>query len=61
MAKRLQASGYPTDLSDEQWAVLMPLVVRRVGPGRTPTVSLRAAVNALLLRARSGCPLRLLP
>ncbi len=61
MAKRLEAGGYPTDLTDEQWAVLAPLVARRAGPGRPPTVSLRAVVNALLYMARAGCPWRLLP
>ena len=61
MAKRLPADGYPTDLTDEQWAVLAPLIARRVGPGRPPTVSLRAVVNALLYLARAGCPWRLLP
>ena len=61
MAKRLQAGGYPTDLTDEQWAVLAPLIAQRVGPGRPPTVSLRAVVNALLYMARAGCPWRLLP
>src|SRR5918912_4255881 len=61
MAKRHQAGGYPTDLTDEQWAVLAPLVARRAGPGRPPTVSLRGVVNALLDMARAGCPWRLLP
>ncbi len=61
MAKRLQAGGYPTDLTDEQWAALAPWLARRAGPGRPPTVSLRAVVNALLYMARAGCPWRLLP
>src|SRR5919202_1364105 len=61
MAKQLPAGGYPTDLTDEQWAVLAPLLARRVGPGRPPSVSLRAVVNALLYLARAGCPWRLLP
>jgi transposase len=61
MAKRARAGGYPTDLTDEQWAVLAPLVARPAGPGRPPTVSLRAVLNALLSLARAGCPWRLLP
>src|SRR3954462_9318267 len=61
MAKRPRAGGYPTDLTDEQWAVLAPLVARPAGPGRPPTVSLRAVLNALLYLARAGCPWRLLP
>jgi putative transposase len=61
MAKRSGRDGYPTDLTDAQWAVLAPLVERRGGPGRPPTVSLRAVLNALLYLARAGCPWRLLP
>src|SRR5438874_12865279 len=61
MAKRPPVGDYPTDLTDEQWAVLAPLVARQAGPGRPPTVSLRAVLNALLYLARAGCPWRLLP
>src|SRR5436305_15167245 len=61
MAKRPLVGGYPTDLTDEQWAVLAPLVARRAGPGRPPTVSLRAVLNGLLYLARAGCPWRILP
>ena len=61
MAKRPAAGGYPTDLTDAQWEVLAPLLGRRAGPGRPPTVSLRGVVNALLYLVRAGCPWRLLP
>ena len=61
MAKRVQRDGYPTDLTNEQWAVLAPLVERPAGPGRPTTVDLRAVLNALLYMARAGCPWRLLP
>ena len=61
MAKGSGTDGYATDLTDAQWAVLGPLVERRGGPGRPPTVSLRAVVNALLYMARAGCPWRLVP
>src|SRR5215210_1226341 len=61
MAKQAQGEGYPTDLTDEQWAVLAPLLQRAPGPGRPATVSPRAVVNALLYLARAGCPWRLLP
>ena len=61
MAKVPQGEGYPTDLTDAQWAVLAPLLQRAPGPGRPATVSGRAVVNALLYLARAGCPWRLLP
>src|SRR5215213_6827623 len=52
---------YPSDLTDEQWAVLAPSLGQRSGPGRPPTVDLRAVVNALFYQARTGCPWRYLP
>ena len=61
MTKDRRGEGYPTDLTDEQWGVLAPLLQRPAGPGRPPTVSLRAVLNALLYLARAGCPWRLLP
>src|SRR5205807_1474176 len=61
MAKRQSVGGYPTDLTDEQWAVLAPLVARRPGPGRPPTASLRAARTGLVYVARAWCPWALLP
>jgi len=52
---------YPSDLTDEQWTVLAPYLGQRSGPGRPPTVDLRAVVNALFYQARTGCPWRYLP
>ena len=52
---------YPSDLTDEQWAVLAPYLGQRSGPGRPPTVDLRAVVNALFYQARTGCQWRYLP
>ena len=46
---------YPTDLTDEQWAVLEPHLQRAAGPGRPPVLDLREVVNALLSQARAGC------
>ena len=57
----MERKPYPTDLTDEQWAVLAPQLQRPLGPGRPPTVELREVVNALLYQARTGCQWRLLP
>ena len=57
----MERKPYPTDLTDEQWAVLEPQLQRPLGPGRPPTVELREVVNALLYQARTGCQWRLLP
>jgi putative transposase len=52
---------YPTDLTDEQWALLEPLLCKRRGPGHPQTYSLRRIVNALLYLTRTGCQWRMLP
>ena len=53
--------NYPTDLTDEQWAVLEPLLQRADGPGRPTELDLRTVVNALLYKNRTGCQWRMLP
>jgi putative transposase len=54
---------YPSDLTDEQWAVLAPLIpsaqTRQVG--RPREISLREIVNTILYLNRSGCQWDMLP
>jgi putative transposase len=54
-------SNYPSDLTDLQWKAVRDCIPpgRPVGVARQ--VSLRAIVNALRYRRRSGCAWRLLP
>jgi transposase len=55
---------YPSDLTDEQWTLLAPVVVRprrADGRGRPPEVDLRAVVNAVLDVRHEGCRWRALP
>lgn len=52
---------YATDLTDEQWAMIRPLVERQRHMGRPTEVNLRQVVNALLYQSRTGCQWRLLP
>jgi transposase len=54
-------SGYPSDLSDVQWAYLSTLLPPAKGGGRPRTVCLRAIVNAILYLVRTGCQWRYLP
>lgn len=55
---------YPTELSNQQWKHLKPLLPtpkKQVdGPGRTP-LELREVINGILYWMRSGCSWRLLP
>jgi transposase len=58
--------AYATDVTDEQWAVIEPIVTYRseqdrYNGGRPRTVDLRRVVNALLYHARTGVQWRLVP
>src|SRR4051794_37085657 len=46
---------YKTDLTDEQWAVIEPLLPAAKPGGRPREVDLREVVNTLLYQARTGC------
>lgn len=57
---------YPTDLTDEQWVVIEPIVTYRseqdeYNGGRPRTVDIRRVVDALLYQARTGVQWRLIP
>jgi len=54
-------SGYPTDVTDAQWAVLVVLLTRQGGAGRPLELDLRQIVNAILYVLRTGCQWRNLP
>jgi len=52
---------YPSDLTDEQWRILEPLIPLEKHGGRHRTVDMREIVNAILYLIRTGCPWRHLP
>ena len=52
---------YPSDLTDEQWAVLEPLIPPAKTGGRPRTVDLREVLNTLFYQNRSGCQWDMLP
>ena len=53
--------SYPTDLTDEQWKILEPLVPAPK-PGPTPAkYARREFVNAIFYLNRTGCQWRMLP
>lgn len=52
---------YPTDLTDEQYALIEPLLPKAKSTGRKATISRREIVNALLYKVKTGCQWRALP
>ena len=53
--------GYPTDLTDAQWAIVAPLLPPAKHGGRPRTVNLREVVNTILYLNRTGCQWDMLP
>lgn len=52
---------YPSDLTDEEWAVLAPLVPAPKSGGRPATHPRRRVVEAILYVVTTGCQWRALP
>jgi transposase len=51
--------GYPTDLTDEQWALIAPIIPPQEGPGRRREVDLRRVIDALMYMDRTPCQWRM--
>ena len=64
MLNQLQTrKAYPTDLTDDQWAIIEPLIPAaktRYG-GRPRTICMREVTNTILYLNRSGCQWDMLP
>jgi transposase len=52
---------YPSDLTDEEWERIAPLMPRASARGRRRTVEFREVINAVRYLVRSGCGWRMLP
>ncbi len=52
---------YPSDLTDEEWERIAPLLPRPAKKGRKTAVDLREVLNAIRYMARSGGGWRMLP
>ncbi len=57
----MREKHYPSDLSDEQWALIERLLPARPGGGRPPKADLRDVMDAILYILRAGCQWRYLP
>lgn len=57
-----KSTGYPSDLTDEQWALIEKQDINKHwGPGRPLQLDLRAVINAILYVLRGGVAWRYLP
>src|SRR5690606_3293298 len=56
----MKIAFYASDLTDEQWALLEPMLPQRKKRGRPPT-DRRQVVNAILYIVKGGIQWRLLP
>jgi len=64
MSKGMDGAIYPTDLTDEQWALIKPHIPpdkSGTRKGGRPPADKRLVVNGLMYFARSGCQWRMLP
>lgn len=52
---------YPSDLTEEQWKAMEPLIPPAKPGGRPRTVDMREVVNTLFYQARTGCQWDFLP
>lgn len=57
----MERKPYPSDLSDEEWEIIAPLIPPEKKGGRRRTVEMREIVNAMYYVLRSGGNWRMLP
>ncbi len=53
--------AYKTDLADEEWQAIQPLIPPAKRGGRRRTVDMREVLNAIFYVIRTGCPWEMLP
>jgi putative transposase len=57
----MERTPYPTDLTDEQWKLVEPMLPEAKRGGRPRETDLREVLNALFYLVRSGCQWRMIP
>ena len=58
---RREGPGFPSNLTDKEWAVLAPLIPQATPGGRPRKTDMREAMNAIFYLLRTGSPWRYLP
>lgn len=57
----MEGKRYPSDLTDDEWAILGPLLPPSKPGGRPRSADMREVVNAIFYVLRGGIPWRFLP
>jgi putative transposase len=57
----MRRRNYPSDVIDEEWAILEPLIPPAKPGGRPRTVNMREVINAIFYLDRTGAQWRALP
>jgi len=57
----MRTQAYPSDITDDQWELVVPFLPPPHRHGRPREVDLREVVNAILYLTREGCSWRALP
>ncbi|MDJ0592970.1 MAG: transposase [Pleurocapsa sp. MO_226.B13] len=57
----MERKAYPSDLNDDEWELIKPLIPVHQGVGHPQTVDLREIVNAILYWADNGIKWRAMP
>ena len=61
MSAQTARKPYPTDITDEAWEWIAPILAQRAGPGRKRTVDIREIANAIFYLDKTGCQWEMLP
>lgn len=57
----MKRRSYPSDISDDEWAILEPLIPPEKPGGRPRTTDMREVINAIWYVLRGGVQWRMLP
>ena len=57
----MERTPYPTDLTDEQWAAIGPMIPPERPGGRPRSVDMREVLNGINYLVRTGCQWRAIP
>ena len=57
----MERRSYPSDISEQEWVILEPLIPPAKPGGHPRTTDMREVINAILYLDRTGCQWRALP